>query len=130
MRPTEFVSRLVRTLGLSVGAARGVPQGIIEAHEGPAEPLDPSTRFEPGDLYPKAVFLTGVGVLVGTWIIILLVYPFFVYLRHERAEGEHPTAAARHGNPMPPEPRIQASPTTDLHDFRVWEESQLHSYQW
>jgi hypothetical protein len=134
MKPSRngIIHRIVSALGLALGVARGAPLGLREAAiEGRTDPIDPTTRYEGSDLYPRAVFLTGVGVLVGTGVIILLVYPVFSYLRHERAEvSPVPTAAARGGNPVPPEPRIQASPTTDLHDFRVWEESQLHDYHW
>jgi hypothetical protein len=126
-----ILHRLISGIGLALGAVRGIPLGAREAiEEATAEPRDPSTRFEAGDLHPKAVFLTGVGVLVGTWVIVMLVYPLFVYLKNERSGGPPPPAAARQGNPVPPEPRIQANPKKDLHDFRVWEESQLNSYQW
>jgi hypothetical protein len=131
MKRNSLFRRLVSSVGLAIGVTRGVPLGLREAAEGERDPIDPTTRFEGSDLYPRAVFLTGIGVLVGTWVIAVLVYPLFTYLKHARAvESPAPTLAARGANPVPPEPRIQANPTADLHDFRVWEESQLHGYHW
>jgi hypothetical protein len=131
MRRSKLFGAIVARAGLAYAALRGVPLGIREAAEGPAEPIDPNTRFEPSDLHAKAVFLTGIGVLVGTWLTVALVYPYFAYLKHERAVASPaPTAAARNGNPVPPEPRLQANPTQDLEGFRAWEESQLHDYHW
>jgi hypothetical protein len=122
---------IVSRASLAYAALRGVPLGIREAAEGPSEPIDPMTRFEGSDLHPRAVFLTGLGVLIGTWLIVVLVYPYFAYLQRERAVASPPpTAAARNGNPVPPEPRIQANPIQDLEGFRKWEDSQLHDYHW
>ncbi len=124
-----LLRRMVSRIGLAVGFTRGIPLGLREAIEGPTEPVDPTTRFESGDLNAKAVFLTGVGVLLGVWVVVVLVYPYFTYLAHEGAGGES-APVARQSNPAPPEPRIQANPTSDLNQFRAWEKSQLNSYHW
>ncbi len=125
-----LLRRIVSRIGMAAGLARGVPLGLREAIEGPAEPIDPTTRFESGDLNAKAVFLTGVGVLLGLWVVVVLVYPYFTYLAHERAGGAPAAEVARPFSQYPPEPRIQANPTSDLNDFRAWEATQLNSYQW
>ena len=131
MKPNDrsgLMHRLITRFGLALGLVRGVPVGVREAHEGETEPIDPTTRAEPGDVNSTAVMLTGASLLLTLWVIVVLVYPFFNYLRGERAEtSPPPIAAARHGNPMPPEPRIQADPRRDLRDFRHYEDSELNS---
>lgn len=72
-----------------------------------------------------------VGVLVGVWITISLVYFYFSYLAHQRAlTSPQPLPIEVHGNPMPPEPRLQASPHEDLKAMRTREDWTLTHYSW
>jgi len=88
------------------------------------DPIDPTTRYEHTDLHAKWVVLTGAGVVVGMWIVVLLVYPVFAYFSHPAHR------AAIRPNPQPPGPRLQAHPRLDLRDFRAYEESTLNRYGW
>jgi hypothetical protein len=126
-----FVHRVMRRAALAVGLIRGAPVGLHGVPEGETEPIDPSTHFESGDINVRAVMLAGIGTLLALWAIVVLVYPVFSYFKAGRAEiSPPPIAAARHGNPMPPEPRIQANPQQDLHDFRAYEERELKTSRW
>ncbi|HZT69436.1 MAG TPA: hypothetical protein VFC10_06775 [Terriglobia bacterium] len=93
----------------------------------PAAPEDPSTRHEPEGINATAVFLTGVGVLVVMWVVVVLIMPLFSYFKAERGIGpivnEMPAR-------VPPEPRIQSDPRGDLHEFRARELSALQNYAW
>lgn len=90
-------------------------------------PQDPSTRFESKDINATAVFLTGIGVLLVMWVVVVLIMPLFSYFKTERGIGpivkELPAR-------VPPEPRVQPNPRADLHEFRAREISALNSYNW
>ncbi len=131
MRPSRLFERLVARAGLGLAIVRGVPAGVREAIEGESVPLNPETRAEHRDVNIRAVFWTGIGLLVTLWIIVLLMYPLFAYLRHERVEEERAAPAAfRNAPAVPPPPRLQADPRRDLQDFRQYEERQLNGYHW
>jgi hypothetical protein len=96
-----------------------------------SEPRPEGVRFENSDVDGRGTFIAGVSVLVGTWIVIALVYFLFTYLAHKRAVSSPPPLAIEtHGNPMPPEPRLQESPRKDLKAFRAREDWELSHYQW
>src|SRR5690348_5001654 len=98
---------------------------------GELEPVHPETRFETGDVHAKAALLTGAGLVLGLWVIVVLVYPLFAYFNHASAvNSPPPIQAAAHGTPQPPEPRLQQNPQRDLKDFRAYEDSQLNGYHW
>jgi hypothetical protein len=102
-----------------------------EFREGEADPIHPETRFEAGDLNAKAVLLTGAGLLVVLWAIVLLIYPLFSYFENARARSSPPPIqAAAHGTPRSPEPQLQENPQRDLKDVRDYEDAQLNGYQW
>jgi hypothetical protein len=119
----------------AAGARPGVWRMVMDlfrAMHGPAPscPVDPSTRYETREVNAKWVAVTGAGLLVAVWLVVLLVYPVFGYLRRETPRMPGRVVSQQHFNVMPPEPRIQADPRTDLQDFRAWEEKQLKSYFW
>lgn len=87
-----------------------------------------ATRFESQDINATAVLFTGLGVLVVLWAVVVLIFPFFSYLKAER--GIAPTTVSSQPTRVPPEPRVQPDPRADLHEFRAREISQLNSYQW
>lgn len=127
----SWFRRVIARAGLAVAVVRGVPLGLREAREGPTDPIDSRTRAETADVNVKAVLLTGAGLILTLWAIQVLIYPYFAYLKRERAEGQPvPSAAVRNANAAPPEPRIQADPRRDLKDFRAYEDSQLNGYHW
>ncbi len=95
------------------------------------EPRHQDIHFEKSDLNARGVFITGVCVLVGMWIIVALIHFYFAYLEHHRAEVSPPPLPVElHGNPMPPEPRLQESPRQDLKAMRAREDWQLNHYFW
>ncbi|MFN7996195.1 MAG: hypothetical protein U0Q18_21470 [Bryobacteraceae bacterium] len=130
-RSEDLLRELAERIGLVMRLARAIPTAVSEARENDADPIDPATRFEPNDVHYTAVILTGAGLLVSLWIIVMLIYPYFSFLEHTRAESSPPpTAAARHGNPLPPVPRIQQNPRRDLEDLQKEEDGALTRYSW
>lgn len=94
-------------------------------------PRHEDVNFEATDFSPR--FTIGIigGVVVGMWIIIGLVYFFFSYLAHERAvTSPPPLPIEANGNPVPPQPRLQASPREDLKLMRAREDWTLAHYTW
>jgi hypothetical protein len=95
------------------------------------EPRHDTIHFEHSDLDARGTLITGIGVLVGMWIIVALLYFYFAFLAHERAKTSPPPLPIElHGNPMPPEPRLQESPRQDLKAMRAREDWDLNHYVW
>jgi hypothetical protein len=96
-----------------------------------AEPRNEDVRFERRDLSPRVTISIIVGVLVGLWVTTAFVYFYFVFLVHHRANVSPPALPIEaHGNPVPPEPRLQQSPREDLKAMRGREDWQLTHYSW
>jgi hypothetical protein len=96
-----------------------------------SEPRNQDVHFERTDWSPRGTVILIVGVLVGMWIITGVVYFYFAYLAHERKiSSPPPLPIEAHGNPMPPEPRLQALPRQDLKAMRTREDWTLTHYTW
>ncbi|MBV8807382.1 MAG: hypothetical protein JO033_01800 [Acidobacteriaceae bacterium] len=88
-------------------------------------------HFEPSDLDVRHTFITGASVLIGIWVVILLLYFVFTYFAHQRAiSSPPPLPIEAHGNPLPPQPRLQQSPRQDLKALRAREDWELNHYFW
>jgi hypothetical protein len=88
-------------------------------------------RFELKDVSHSNVILTGAVLLIVVWAIVGLLFFYFSYLSHYRAEVSPPTIPYEEGaQKLPPEPRIQASPTADLQTLRAKENDILTHYRW
>ena len=99
--------------------------------EAPHLPIHPKVRYELTDIHAWHVFLTGAGILVGTWILIALIYFFYAFLTHYRLETTSPGPARAAGRVLqPPEPRLEVSPPKDLARLRALEDATLTGYFW
>ena len=58
-----------------------------------------------------------------------LMYSMLIERAKDTAEQRYPLAASRDPQ-MPPEPRLQQYPDSDISDFRASEERRLHGYGW
>lgn len=95
------------------------------------EPRHQDIHFERTDISARGVLITGASVLGGLWVLCGVVYLCFVLLAHHRAEvSPPPLPIEEHGNPMPPEPRLQNSPRQDLKAMRTREDWELNHYSW
>jgi hypothetical protein len=116
-----------RTAEESARNARNVPDGIRQ--EG--EPYNQDIDFERSDIDTRNTFVTAALSLIAVWILIGLIYFLFAYLAHERAVNSPPPLPIEaHGNPLPPEPRLQPAPHKDLQRLRARDEWQLSHYFW
>ena len=91
----------------------------------------PDVRFEPADISTRHVLYTGAGVLLCTIAIVFVMYVLFSYMRSLKAhESANTSPLPRETSPLPPEPRLQASPTLDYRTMRDQANWELHHYQW
>lgn len=133
-----FERRILKTIGRWIGGAAGAIEGTVEVIRHPPEQIinEPELRneeidFEGSDIDVRHTFITAVSVLIGIWVVIALVYFLFTYLAHARAISSPPPLPIQaHGNPMPPEPRLQPSPYKDLKAMRAREDWELTHYFW
>jgi hypothetical protein len=88
-------------------------------------------RFEPKDVSHNNVILTGAVLLILVWAVVGLLFFYFSYLSHHRAEVSPRAIPYEQGaQKLPPEPRLQASPTADLQALRAKENDVLTHYRW
>lgn len=124
------LKELATALGQVVGHVEGTVEVIKEPYSEP-QPRHADVQFEDSDINPRGTFLAGVGVLAGIWISIGVLVLFFLFLRHQRAEvSPPPLPIVEHGNPVPPEPRLQAAPRQDLKAMQAREDWELNHYHW
>ncbi len=110
--------------------ANNVTRGVGLSEPAP-EPRREDIGFEHSDVNTRGTLITVISVLVGVWIFSALVYACFALLAHERAiSSPPPLPIEAHGNPMPPEPRLQSSPRQDLKTMRAHEDWELNHYYW
>lgn len=124
-------SEVATSIGRAAGTVKGEIDNIVGAAHPEAAPKHPDVHFESSDFNIRAVFLTGLGVLVGTWVLTGLLYFLFSYLAQERASvSPPPLPIARTRESVPPQPRLQQSPSRDLRVFRAHEDWELTHYHW
>jgi hypothetical protein len=88
-------------------------------------------RFEPRDIQPRAVILTGVGVIAGTIVFVFIAFGVRMWLMSIRqSEGAQTQAAAAVPRQLPPAPRFQSSPPAELDAYRAEQMAQLNNYNW
>ncbi len=131
---------LLKAIGSFIGYTAGSVEGVVDVtrHLMPDHPSEDASalrhqdiRFEQSDINPRGVFIAGAAVIVGLWIASALLFFPFSFLRHHLADvSPPPLPVAEHGNPMPPEPRLQESPRQDLKAMRAREDWDLHNYSW
>jgi hypothetical protein len=66
---------------------------------------------------------------IGVHVLMWLMFGFFYEQRLERQTVEFPLAVGQ-GRRLPPEPRLQADPESELYRFRLQEDVRLRSYGW
>ena len=126
---------LLMGVAASLGKFTGLAQGVIESttHAGgpKPEPHHEDTHFEASDISGRNVFLVGAGVLLGMWLLAGLLYFYFHFLANERARtSAPPLPVAGRPEALPPQPRLQQSPPSDLKALRAREDWELNHYRW
>jgi len=106
---------------------------VIEhtTHTEAAPGREPETRFEPSDISARPIMLTGVGIAVVTLLCAGICYFALIAGTEYREEGSQLAIPVEKGfHPLPPEPRLQVSPTRDFAEYKAAQLSLLNSYGW
>lgn len=80
--------------------------------------------FEQSDVNAWAVAKFGVGLVVVCLVSLVLLFGLFQYF--QSTEGGKAESAVK----MPPEPRLETTPSLDLKAVRTQEDQILNSYGW
>ncbi|MGA3235123.1 MAG: hypothetical protein ABSG03_02375 [Bryobacteraceae bacterium] len=93
---------------------------------------NPENRYEHRDVSFKALTKFAIGLIITTIFSVGLVLGMFQYLLHR--EGGVPASRvespAQDARQLPPEPRLEDTPATDLQEMRAAEDQVLHNYRW
>jgi len=97
--------------------------------KGPATHELPFPAHETRDLSVRAIVWFAVSLVVTGVVVHFVLGGFWVFLRdhNDRGGPVSPFAVTRQ---LPPEPRLQISPPSEMRNFRLWEEQQVHTYGW
>jgi hypothetical protein len=100
-------------------------------HEHDHDPLEsPARAHEDSDVRaaPVAIFLVSLAFLVlGSFLVVAWLFSFFESQEQRRYQ---PMLGLEIEPELPPEPRLQPSPTRDLREMREIEEQMLNNYGW
>jgi hypothetical protein len=92
---------------------------------------NPGVRYESSDIDIRGVLLTGAGIaLVTAFCAGVMYFPFehFKHVREQAAAIEAAGATAR--VQLPPEPRLQRSPSSDWREYSKAQQAELNRYAW
>lgn len=120
---------LFLSVATAIGLVRGV-QDVAEETTRSSEPVSPHTYSAPDDEDTGLIARVGLGVLLTTWAVILLIYPFFQFLKYDRTGGKNPAKALVDLPKQPPEPRNVNHPYRVWADFDKAQQGQLKNYYW
>jgi hypothetical protein len=70
-----------------------------------------------------------VGLVITGVVVHFVLGGFWVFLRDHNDRGG-PVSPFAVTQQLPPEPRLQISPPSEMRNFRLWEEQQVHTYGW
>jgi hypothetical protein len=92
----------------------------------------PENRFDHNEVNFRALSKFAIGLVITAIFSAGLVLGIFQYLLHR--EGGVPASRiespAQDARQLPPEPRLEETPMTDLQEMRAAEDKVLHNYAW
>jgi hypothetical protein len=91
----------------------------------------PSHReHETSDVNVRKILVVGSGLLLLTFLSMLAMVWVFDYIVQRQADQDSPAPDFAVNRPLPPEPRLQVTPTQDFQVIRSAEDTELNSYGW
>ena len=103
----------------------------------PRDIRNPHTRYEPRTFNARLVFMVMIGMIVAGFLVhffVLGLWAVFEKESHGSDQQQKPmlSSAPSPGGPphLPPEPRLQPDPVSDLHKMRDAEDNVLQTYGW
>ncbi len=92
---------------------------------------NPNVSYEPSDLSPRLTTFVGIGIAAITLLCALIVFGIVSWaLSHQAKEPSEAPPVARGASTLPPEPRLQSSPTADFELYRAQQLKTLESTGW
>ena len=88
----------------------------------------PATGHEVRDASVRPVILTAIGLAIGATIASLIVYGVFQFFAERPEPQPNPLANAQ--EQVPPPPRIEENPWSELQTLRAQEDRILSTYEW
>ena len=115
----------------AAGPAGSGPQGPKKDLLPPDLPPG-AVHYEATDVTVPPIAKSLVGLVVGTAIVVVLLYPTFTWFRSRMAHADPaPPPMGRHApGRLPAEPRLQTTPMVDLAFTRAEEQRLLTGYAW
>src|SRR5947209_13904477 len=86
----SFLAGAAASIGKIAGSVEGIIESVTQPVRTQLEPRHEDTHFEGTDISGRNVFLAGLGVLLGTWLLTGILYFYFAYLAHHRARVSPP----------------------------------------
>ncbi len=86
-------------------------------------------NYEPRDTNIRGVVMFGIGLTALVAVALLLMGWLFRFLAERKEPGPTPSPLALERT-VPPEPRLQVRPNTDIEKMRAAAQAALNSYGW
>jgi len=95
----------------------------------PGAPIDPSEGYEHRDANTRSLLMYGLGLVVVLVLVLLSMKWMFSYFAKSQPLGP-PASPFENARVLPPEPRLQAKPRTDLRNYCGEQMEKLDTYGW
>jgi hypothetical protein len=89
-----------------------------------------SGQHEHSDANVRSLVVAAAGLFGLILIALVAMWAMFAYLAHRGRVEQGPPPAMAQTQEIPPAPRLQISPTSDLERLRAAEDAVLNSYGW
>ena len=94
-----------------------------------ADGAHPFHDHERTEMSVRTVVMFGAGLIIAAIVIHFVIAGFFKLLETSKAEGD-PISPLAGPRTLPPKPRLQVYPPTDLRQLRQREDYYLNHYSW
>jgi len=98
--------------------------------EQPQNATPTSRRHEEYEVSLRPIVTFGLGLVVITGLVLVLLSWLFSAFATRQARREVPPSPLASVQQLPPEPRLQIAPAQELQQLRAAEDAILHSYGW
>ena len=106
------------------------PENDNPCHEPQADDHQGHGGHETTDAKARPIALFEVTLLLWVVLAFGLMTALFYYFTHREARLDQSRSPLAEGRRLPPEPRLQAEPATDLKRLRAEEDARLGGYSW
>lgn len=91
---------------------------------------NPDVSHEVSDVNIRMILALAVGLIIAAIVIHIALYWLLEYYKERSARRQPAISTMPVEEQIPPPPRLQVSPQTDLAELRAAEEKQLQTYGW